>query len=61
MPMTIRCYACGKVFDVMVTDKYSHEYPCPACGRIEVFDLSAWEKKAVAWNEKMTRKLRGAK
>ncbi len=58
MPMTIRCYACGKVFDVVLIDKESHEYPCPACGKVEVFDLSVWEKRAAAWNEKMSRKFR---
>lgn len=39
MPMTIRCYACGKVFEVLLPDKDSHDYPCPACGKVEVFDL----------------------
>ncbi len=56
MPMTIRCYGCGKVFDVLVTDRDSHDYACPACGKVEVFDLGAWEKKAIAWNQKMLRK-----
>lgn len=59
MPMTIRCYECGKVFDVLLVDKESHEYPCPACGKMEVFDLGAWERKAIAYTEKMTRKVRG--
>ena len=56
MTMTIRCYECGKVFDVVLTSKDSHDYPCPACGKVEVFDLGAWEKRAIAWNEKMIRK-----
>jgi hypothetical protein len=61
MTLTIRCYECGKVFDVALTSKEPSGYPCPACGKVEVFDLGAWEKKAIAWNEKMTRKLRGGR
>jgi len=57
--MTIRCYGCGNVYDVMITSTEATEYPCPACGRVEVFDLGAWAKKAFAWTEKMTRKARG--
>lgn len=57
--MTIRCYDCGKVFEVMIADTESHEYPRPACGRREIFDLGAWEKKAIAYTEKMTKKVRG--
>ena len=57
--MTIRCYQCGKVFDVTILDRGAHEYPCPACGRVEVLDVSAWERKAIAYNEKMGRKMRG--
>jgi hypothetical protein len=56
MPMTIRCYECGKVFEVTLTSTESHDFPCPACGKIEVFDLGAWEKKAIAWSAKMIRK-----
>ncbi len=59
MAMTIRCYQCGKVFDVTLTSKESHNFPCPACGKIEKFDLGEWQRKAIAWNEKMTRKMRG--
>ena len=58
MAMTIRCYECGKVFEVVLTSKESHDFPCPACGKGEVFDLGAWERKAIAWSEKMGRKLR---
>ena len=59
MPMTIRCYECSNVYEVVITSKDSEEYPCPACGKIEVFDLGAWEKKAIAWDKKMTLKARG--
>ena len=59
MTMTIRCYACGKVFDVVLRDKEPHDYPCPACGKIEVIDVGSWERKAMAWTGKMTKKIRG--
>jgi phage FluMu protein Com len=61
MPMTIRCYECGKVFDVLLIDNNPHDFHCPACGKVEVFDLGAWEKKAIAWNKKMIRKQRGGR
>jgi predicted RNA-binding Zn-ribbon protein involved in translation (DUF1610 family) len=56
---TIRCYACGRVYDAVITTKDAMEYPCPDCGKTEVIDLGALERKAIAWNEKMTRKVRG--
>lgn len=59
MTMTIRCYDCGKVFDAVLNNKDRHEFPCPACGRVEVIHPGAWEKKAIAWSEKMTKKIRG--
>jgi hypothetical protein len=61
MTMTIRCYDCGTVFDVVLAGKDSRDCPCPACGRVEVIDLGAWEKKAIAWNAKMTRKFGGGR
>ena len=57
--MTIRCFGCGNVFEVLITTKDSKEYPCPACGKAEVLNLGAWERKAKAWTEKMTKKVRG--
>jgi phage FluMu protein Com len=56
MNLTIRCYECGKVFEVLVASRAPHDFPCPACGKIEVFDLGEWERKAIAWQEKMFRK-----
>ena len=56
MPMTIRCYECGKVFDVVLTSSDLHNFPCPACGKVETFDLGSWAEKAMA---KMSRKMRG--
>jgi len=56
---TIRCYACGSVYDAVITTKDAKEYLCPSCGKIEVIDLGALERKAIAWNKKVTRKVRG--
>jgi predicted RNA-binding Zn-ribbon protein involved in translation (DUF1610 family) len=56
MPMTIRCYGCGKVFDVVFTSDERHEFPCPDCGKVEVFDLGALKEKFIAGNAKMMRK-----
>jgi hypothetical protein len=61
LTLTIRCYDCGNVFDVVVAGKESHDYPCPTCGKIEVFDLGLWEKKAIAWQTKMMRKRGGGR
>lgn len=59
MPMTIRCYQCGKVFGVVVTSEELHEFRCPACGRIEPFDLGALKEKALAASAKIIRKQGG--
>jgi predicted RNA-binding Zn-ribbon protein involved in translation (DUF1610 family) len=59
MSMTLRCYACGKAFEVLLVDKHSRGYPCPACGKVEVFGLGEWEKMATVWNEKNFKKMRG--
>ena len=59
MPMTIRCFKCGKVFEVAFTSEERHEFPCPACGEIEVYDLGAVAKKAEEHYKKTFRKSRG--
>lgn len=46
MPMTIRCYQCGKVYDAVLTSEETHEFPCPACGKVEVYNLAALREKA---------------
>jgi hypothetical protein len=28
MPVTIRCFKCGKVFEVAFTSEERHEFPC---------------------------------
>ncbi len=54
--LTIRCYACGKVFDAVISSEDTREYPCPACGKVEVFGLGALKQKVVAANQKMILK-----
>jgi phage FluMu protein Com len=61
MTLTIRCYECGNVFDVMLTDDQHHDYPCPACGKLEGFELGEWAKKAEAWNQKQIWKRGGGR
>ena len=58
MPMTIRCYQCGKVYDVVLTSEQLHECPCPACGKVEVYHLDALKEKVIAANAKRIRKMR---
>ena len=48
IPMTIRCFKCGKVYDVAFTSEEWHEFPCPACGEVEVYDLGALREKFAA-------------
>jgi predicted RNA-binding Zn-ribbon protein involved in translation (DUF1610 family) len=55
MPMTIRCFKCGKVFEMAFTSEERHEFPCPACGEVEVYDLSAMREKAAAAYAKRIR------
>jgi rRNA maturation endonuclease Nob1 len=59
MAMLIRCYGCGKVFDVLIPGMEPHDCPCPGCGRIEVVDLGSVQRKAIAWQSKMIRKQGG--
>ena len=55
MPMTIRCFKCGKVFEVAFNSEERHEFPCPACGEIEVYDLGAMKEKVEMIIRKRTR------
>jgi phage FluMu protein Com len=59
MPMTIRCYKCGKVYEVAFTSEERHEFHCPACGEIEVYNLGAMREKAAAAEAKKIRKSGG--
>jgi len=59
MPMTIRCYKCGKVFEVVFASEERHEFPCPACGEIEIYELGAIKEKMAAAYAKMFRESGG--
>jgi len=59
MPMTIRCFKCGKVYDVTFTSEERHEFPCPACGKVEVYNLRAMGEKGAAADAKRIRKSSG--
>jgi len=61
MPMTIRCFKCGNVFEVAFTSEERHEFPCPGCGEVEVYDLGAMKEKAAAVYAKMIRKQSGGR
>jgi phage FluMu protein Com len=61
MPMTIRCFKCGKVYEVAFTSEERHEFPCPACGEIAAFNLGAIKEKAAAVQAKQFRKSRGGR
>jgi len=59
MPLTIRCFKCGKVFEVALTSEERHEFSCPACGEVEVYNLGAMKEKAAAAYAKIIRKSGG--
>jgi DNA-directed RNA polymerase subunit N (RpoN/RPB10) len=61
MPMTIRCFKCGKVFEVAFTSEERHEFPCPSCGEVVVYDLGAMGEKVLAAMSKKIRKSTGSK
>ena len=57
--MMIYCNGCGKHFDIVVTGKGSRDYHCPACGKVQAFDLEALVKKAIEQSKQMLKKKRG--
>jgi hypothetical protein len=57
--MMIYCNGCGKHFDIVVTGKGSKDYHCPACGKVQAFDLGALVKKAIEQGKQMLKKKRG--
>lgn len=59
MPLTIRCYQCGKVYDVALTSEEPQEFPCPACGKLEVFAVGALKEKVLSANQRLFRSLGG--
>jgi predicted RNA-binding Zn-ribbon protein involved in translation (DUF1610 family) len=38
--MLIYCNGCGKHFDIVITGKGPGNYPCPACGKVQVLEKS---------------------
>jgi predicted RNA-binding Zn-ribbon protein involved in translation (DUF1610 family) len=61
MPMTIRCFKCGKVYDVTFTSEERHEFPCPDCGKVEIYNLRAMGEKGAAAEAKRIRKSIGGR
>ncbi len=59
--MMIYCNECGKHFDIVVAGKGPQKYRCPACGKIQVFDLEALVNKAIEQSNKMLRRRRGGR
>jgi hypothetical protein len=57
--MIIYCGGCRNLFDIVVMSEGSNEYPCPACGKVQVFDLHAFAEKAIEGSRKIFRKPRG--
>jgi hypothetical protein len=57
--MLIYCDGCGKHFDIVITGKGSRNYRCPACGKVQAFDLEAFMNKALKQCKKMLKKKRG--
>jgi len=57
--MLIYCDGCGKHFDIVITGKGSRDYRCPACGKVQAFDLEAFVNKALEQGKQMLRKRRG--
>ena len=61
IPMTIRYYKCGKVYEVAFTSEERHEFSCPACGEVDVYDLGAMREKVAAVYAKRIRKSIGGR
>lgn len=61
MRMTIRCFKCGKVYDVAFNSEERHEFTCPACGEVEFYNLGAMREKAAAIIANRMRKPSGGK
>jgi HSP20 family molecular chaperone IbpA len=57
--MMIYCSGCGGYFDIVVTGKGPKDYRCPACGKVQAFDLEALANKAMEQGKNMLKKRRG--
>lgn len=58
-PMLIYCNGCGKHFDIVITGKGPHDYTCPACGKVQAFDLEALVNQVMEQCKNISRKKRG--
>ena len=56
--MLIYCNGCGKHFDIVINSKGSHDYTCPACGKVQAFDLEALVKQVMEQCKNMSGKKR---
>ena len=59
--MLIYCNGCGKHFDIVITARGPHDYACPACGKIQAFDLEALVKQVMEQSKNMSPKMRRRK
>ncbi len=59
--MMIYCRGCGKHFDIVVTNAGPRGYRCPACEKVQTFDLDAFTRKALEQSRKMFKKPRGGR
>jgi hypothetical protein len=57
--MMIYCNGCGKHFDIVVKSKNPADHRCPACGKVHVFGLEAFIRKAIEQGKRMLRKTQG--
>ena len=57
--MMIYCNECGKHFDIVVASKDPADHRCPACGKVHVFGLEAFMRKAIEQGKRMLRKTHG--
>lgn len=57
--MMIYCNGCGKHFDIIVRSKDSADHRCPACGKVHVFGLEAFIRKAMEQGKRMLRRTHG--
>lgn len=57
--MLIYCDGCGKHFDIVVAGKGPADYQCPACGKVQTFDLEALINKVIEQSKNVLRRKRG--
>lgn len=57
--MLIYCNGCGKHFDIVIVGKGSANYSCPACGKVQIFDLEAFVNRVIEQSKNLLGKKRG--